>query len=103
MAKASTRTPKSRSARAGDKLTVARIASSFDALEKAGVLAGTRSARLSVRIEPRLVEEAKKRSGIENETDLVRAALALMVEPDDFVDWLGSRKGKLPADFELVR
>ncbi len=86
-----------------EQLAAKRLAFSLATLREAGVLQGPRSVRVSARIEPGLVRAAKKQSGIQNETDLVRAALALMAVPDDFVAWLKSKEGAVPKSFRLVR
>jgi hypothetical protein len=61
--------------------------SRFDAVmgaaERSGLLAG-KSARISGRISPTLVEEAKKRTGIAGDTELIEFALASVALDDSF-------------------
>ena len=61
--------------------------SRFDAVmsaaERSGLLAG-KSARISGRISPALVERAKERTGIEADTELIEFALASVALDDSF-------------------
>jgi hypothetical protein len=82
-------------------LTKARLAFAVESLLTSGRLRGARTRRLSARVDPGLIEAARARSGITNDSDLVNAALAMMAAPDDFGAWLTSRAGTLPEDFEL--
>lgn len=79
-----------------------RVRHALLALERDGMLAGPRTRKLSSRVPPELVKAAMDRSGIDNETDLVTAALAVMAAPDDFGAWLVSQAGRLSEDFELA-
>ena len=84
-----------------DPIVVARLKHALNALETSGRLNGARTKRLSARVDPGLVEAAKAKSGIQNDSDLINAALAAIAEPDDFGAWLVSQAGTLPADFEI--
>src|SRR3954452_9500025 len=86
---------------APDEALRAKIDMARRALENRGVLAGAQSKRLSVRVDPGLVAEAKRRSGAQNDSELVNAALALVAAGDSFGTWLVAQKGRLPDDFEL--
>jgi hypothetical protein len=48
-----------------------------------------------------LVAEAKKRTGIESDTDLIEVALANIAIADDYADWLLSRRGSVDSGVEL--
>ncbi len=85
-----------------DPATLARIRFALRALERSGSLKGIRSARLSVRVDPGLVEEARRRTGLKKDADLVNAALAVIAASDDFGAWLVSQAGTLGEDFELA-
>lgn len=50
--------------------------------EQAGLLSGERSEHLSVRTTRALVTEAKRRTGISSNTELVEMALAAIAAPD---------------------
>jgi hypothetical protein len=88
--------------RGGDALTLARFAFALAELEHAGALAGTRSKKLSMRVDPGLIEAARKRTGLRSNSDLINAALAVIAAGDDFGAWLGQQAGRLPEDFELA-
>jgi hypothetical protein len=61
----------------------------------------TRTTRLSVRVDPRLLEVARRTTGIADDSDLVNAALAMLVGIDDFGPWFATQAGRLLTDFEL--
>ncbi len=85
-----------------DPATLAKIRFALRALERSGWLKGIRSARLSVRVDPGLVEEARRRTGLRKDADLVNAALAVIAASDNFGAWLVSQAGALDEDFELA-
>jgi hypothetical protein len=87
--------------RGADPIVAARLAHAIDAVKVSGRLSGARSKRVSVRLDPGLVEAAKANSGIENDSDLINAALAAVAAPDDFGPWFVTQAGTLPADFEI--
>jgi hypothetical protein len=60
-----------------------RFEAVMDAAERSGLLAD-KSARISGRISPVLVEQAKKRTGIEADTELIEFALASVALDDSF-------------------
>jgi hypothetical protein len=60
---------------------------------------GTR--KISARVDPGLLEAARAKMGVDNDTDLLTAALAIAAGDDDFGAWLVTRGARLPADFEL--
>jgi hypothetical protein len=78
-----------------------RLAHAMAALRAEGKLAGPRSQKLGVRLQPGLLKAAAASTGIKNPTDLVTAALALAAAPDNYGAWLVSRAGTLPDDFEF--
>jgi hypothetical protein len=102
--------PATRAKRAGkvienptpDEVLQAKLKFARRSLENRGVLSGSQSKRLSARVDPGLVEEAKRRSGVQGDSELVSAALALMAGGDNFGAWLVSQKGRLSEDFELA-
>ena len=99
---AATRNGKASGEEGPDQILQAKLKSARRSLESRGVLSGTRSKRLSARVDPGLVEEAKRRSGLQSDSELVTAALALMAESDTFGAWLVAQKGTLSEDFELA-
>jgi len=57
--------------------------------------------RVSARLDPGLVELAKRRSGLQSDTEVLTAALAHYVTHDSYGEWLLSQKGTISEDFEL--
>ena len=53
------------------------------------------------RMPTRLVEQAKKRSGIHSDTKLLEAALANLAVADHYGEWLVSQRGTVPAEIDL--
>jgi hypothetical protein len=90
-----------RSKRAVDPVLAAKLQFAWNALAAGGTLAGARSKRLSARVDPGLIEAARRKTGIGNDSDLINAALAVMAAPDDFGAWFAAQAGRLPKDFEL--
>jgi hypothetical protein len=87
--------------RAVDPVVSARLRFAFQVLADGGKLAGARTRRLSARVDPGLIEAARSKTGIGNDSDLINAALAVIAAPDDFGPWFAAQAGRLPADFEL--
>ncbi len=86
----------------GDALTNTRLQFAFVELERSGALAGARSKKLSMRVDPGLIEAARRRTGLRSNSDLINAALAMIAAGDDFGAWLVRQSGRLPEDFELA-
>jgi hypothetical protein len=70
-----------------DPITSARVEFALSTLAASGKLKGSRTERLSARVDPGL--------------ELVNAALAVLAAPDDFGPWFAAQAGRLPKDFEL--
>ncbi|HYS48520.1 MAG TPA: hypothetical protein VEM36_07090 [Xanthobacteraceae bacterium] len=79
----------------------AKLEFAWNALAAGGTLAGARTKRLSARVDPGLIEAARRKTGIGNDSDLINAALAVIAAPDDFGPWFAAQAGRLPRDFEL--
>lgn len=86
----------------GDALTKTRLKFALAELERSGALAGARSQKLSTRVDPGLIEAARRRTGLRSDSDLINAALAVVAAGDDFGAWLVRQAGRLPEDFELA-
>ena len=84
-----------------DPIVSARLAFAFQTLSESGKLAGVRTKRLSARVDPGLIKAARVKTGLESDSDLVNAALAVIAAPDDFGPWFVAQAGRLPKDFEL--
>ena len=86
---------------APDTTTHLRIRHARETLARTGVLEGPKNTRVTVRIQDRLLEAARKRSGIAGESELVTAGLALLAAEQDFGAWLVRQRGALTDDFDL--
>src|SRR5580700_5153290 len=69
--------------------------------EKEGLLRGERTEMVRGRMPEALVARAKKRTGIDSDTDLIEVALANIAVADDYADWLLSRRGAVDREAEL--
>ena len=84
-----------------DPISSARIEFALSTLAASGKLKGARTARLSARIDPGLMQAARAKTGLNNDSELVNAALAVLAAPDDSGPWFAAQAGRLPKDFEL--
>jgi CRP-like cAMP-binding protein len=84
-----------------DTTTRLRIRHARETLLRAGVLDGAKNTRVTVRVQDRLLEAARRRTGISGESDLVTAGLALLAAQEDFGAWLVGQRGTLSDDFEI--
>lgn len=76
----------------------------FDTVMKAAERSGLlkeKSSRIAGRVSPTLVEQAKKRTGIAADTDLIAFALANVALEDDFPDAFKDARGKIDAGLKL--
>ena len=69
--------------------------------EQEGLLSGERTQIVRGRMPPALVARAKKRTGIDSDTDLLEVALANIAVADDYSDWLLSRRGTISPEVDL--
>ena len=69
--------------------------------DKEGLLRGERTRVVRGRMPEGLVTRAKKRTGINSDTDLIEVALASIAVADDYADWLLSRRGAVGSEAEL--
>jgi hypothetical protein len=84
-----------------DPMTSARIKFALSTLMAKGQLTGARTKRLSTRVDPGLIKAARSKTGLNSNSELVNAALAVLAMPDDFGPWFAAQAGRLPKDFEL--
>lgn len=80
------------SRRFGDALSIA---------EKQGLLSGARTLTVRGRMPSLLVEQAKRKTGIQSDSKLIEAALANIVAADDYADWLLAQRGTVSKDLDL--
>ena len=69
--------------------------------EQEGLLRGERTQVVRGRMPEALVTRAKKRTGINSDTDLIEVALANIAVEDDYADWLLSRRGAVSREADL--
>jgi len=69
--------------------------------EREGLLRGERTKVVRGRMPEALVSEAKKRTGIKSDTDLIELALANIAVADDYAEWLLSRRGSVDSGVQL--
>ncbi|HEY7301396.1 MAG TPA: hypothetical protein VH684_26190 [Xanthobacteraceae bacterium] len=62
---------------------------------RAGLLEGSKTAHISFRAPPALVEAAKRESGITSLTELGIIALAMLAQPDPVAAFFGRTRGRL--------
>jgi hypothetical protein len=70
------------------------------AAERSGLLSG-KSGRIAGRVSPALVEQAKRKTGIETDTDLIEFALASVALEDNFAEVFKESRGKIDPDLKL--
>ena len=69
--------------------------------EEEGLLGGERTQVVRGRMPQALVARAKKRAGIDSDTELIEVALAQIAVADDYSDWLLSQRGAVPSEVDL--
>jgi hypothetical protein len=80
------------SRRFGDALSIA---------EKQGLLSGARTLTVRGRMPSLLVEQAKKKTGIQSDSKLIETALANIVAADDYADWLLAQRDTVSKNLNL--
>lgn len=76
------------------------IARAMAELASSGAVTGTRSRKISTRVDPGLMDAAKRRFGLTSEADVINASLAVAGAPDRFKQWLRNPQHTLTDDFE---
>lgn len=66
-----------------------------------GLLGGPKTRVIRARTSVALVDEAKRRTGIQSDTELIEAALAALATHDDFGEWLISQRGTVDPSLDL--
>jgi len=66
-----------------------------------GLLSGGRTLTVRGRMPSLLVEEAKKKTGIQSDSKLLEAALASLVVADEYGDWLLAQSGSVNRNIDL--
>lgn len=78
----------------------ARFESVMDAAERSGLLR-EKSSRIAGRVSPALIEQAKRRTGIKSDTDLIEFALANVALEDNFAEAFKAARGKVDDELKL--
>lgn len=78
----------------------ARVMSVLNLARDAGLL-DRKTARISGRISPKLIAQAKKRTGLAADSDLIEFALATVALDDPFVEAFLQAQGTVDRDLEL--
>ncbi len=66
-----------------------------------GLLRGTRTIIVRGRMPRALVDEARARTGIQSETELIEVALANLAVADDYPEWLLSQRSFVSRNLDL--
>ena len=82
-------------------VTQGRIGDALSIAEEQGLLSGGRTLTLRGRMPSLLVEQAKRKTGIQSDSKLLEAALANIVAADDYAEWLLAQRGTISKDLVL--
>lgn len=77
-----------------------RIAAVMEAAERSGLMTD-KSGRIAGRVSTALVAQAKKRTGIQADTELIAFALANVALEDNFAETFRKMRGKVDPDLKL--
>ena len=86
--------------RTGLRVDLARFEAVMKAAERSGLL-NDKNSRIAGRVSPALVEQAKKQTGIEGDSDLIAFALASVALEDHFAKVFKESRGKVSPDLKL--
>src|SRR6185312_10343028 len=78
-----------------------RIGDALHIAEQQGLLSGGRTLTIRGRMPSLLVEQARKKTGIQSDSKLLEAALANIAVADDYGEWLLSQRGTVSKDLDL--
>ena len=82
------------------KIDKIRFEAVMKAAERSGLL-NEKSSRIGGRVSRALVEQAKRQTGIETDTDLIEFALASVALEDKFAEVFKESRGKVGPDLKL--
>jgi hypothetical protein len=85
----------SKSMRRRDRSVARGAAAALEDARQAGLLEGEKTAHVSFRAPPALVEAAKRESGVTSLTKLGILALAMLAQPDPVAAFLKCTRGRL--------
>jgi len=78
-----------------------RLDDALSIAEQQGLLSGGRTLTVRGRMPSLLVEQAKKKTGIQSDSKLIEAALANIVAADEYGDWLLAQRGTVSKELDL--
>jgi hypothetical protein len=78
----------------------ARFETVMEAAERSGLLKD-KSGRIAGRVSRALIEQAKRRTGIESDTELIEFALASLALEDNFAEAFKAARGTVDPDLKL--
>jgi hypothetical protein len=99
--KARPATAPSKSVRSRDRSIAIGAAAALEEARGAGLLEGEKTAHVSFRAPPALVEAAKRESGVTSLTELGILALAMLAQPDPVAAFLKRSRGRLGVTHTL--
>lgn len=79
-----------------------RIQRAYDALVQDQVAKGSPDLRVSVRVDPGILEAAARNLGLTQPSDVVNAAIIAAAAQDPFKPWFLTAASTLPEEFELA-
>ncbi|WP_368904532.1 hypothetical protein [Taklimakanibacter lacteus] len=82
------------------ELRAARVEPVIKAAERSGLL-NEKDSRIGGRVSRKLIDQAKRRTGIETDTDLIEFALANIALEDRFAEVFKESRGKVDSDIKL--
>jgi len=85
----------------GDPMRRSKLRDVMVIAQNEGLLSGERTQVVRGRMPEALVARAKKRTGIDSDTELIQVALANIAVADDYADWLLARHGTVDREADL--
>lgn len=89
------------SKRARPAASSSRIDDALSIAGQQGLLSGGRTLTVRGRMPSLLVEQAKRKTGIQSDSKLIEAALANIVVAYEYGDWLLAQRGTVSKDLDL--
>jgi hypothetical protein len=84
-----------------DELALLRNQAAIEQARAAGLLTGPRTAKITARFNPSLLNKARKRAHVQSDTELLELALVRLALEDDFGRNILKRKGRISESVEL--
>jgi hypothetical protein len=84
----------------GAIVSKARFEAVMQAARQSGLM-GEKDGRIGGRVSPALIEQAKRQTGIEGDTDLIEFALATVALEDHFAETFKEARGKVDPELKL--